>query len=159
MGSNQILPISGEVAAHRADGGGAARKQKQSLRRREVYEARTLRKTMTLPEVLLWREIKGNKLGVGFRKQHPIGDYKADFCYAAGKLVIEVDGFAHDTGDVATRDERRNAFMREEGYTVLRVPARDVLEDLGLVLDRIRLALAPLHHFVVPLPTSGEDLG
>jgi very-short-patch-repair endonuclease len=181
----EILPTRGEVAARRADGGGAVSgttsdknktkanpKQKQSLRRPEVYEARMLRRTMSLPEVLLWREIKGNKLGVGFRKQHPIGAYKADFCYADGKLVIEVDGFAHDTGDVAARDERRDAYMSDKGFTVIRFPARDVLNDIGSVLDRIRLALTPLHHAsVVPglsgglppathqtAPTSGEDL-
>jgi very-short-patch-repair endonuclease len=101
---------------------------------------------MTLPEVLLWRELKASRLGVAFRKQHPIGPYKADFCASCCKLVIEVDGFAHDTPDVALRDEKRDAFMVALGFTVLRIPARDLLEDMGQVLDRIRLALPPLHH-------------
>ena len=42
--------------------------------------ARTLREAMSLPEVLLWKALKGGKLdGLHFRKQHPQGAYVLDF--------------------------------------------------------------------------------
>jgi very-short-patch-repair endonuclease len=131
---------------------------KRSLRKRTVDEARQLRRKMSLPEVLLWQELKSAKLGVSFRKQHPIGPYKADFCCTERKLVVEVDGFVHDTLDQTLRDERRNAFMQERGFEVLRIPASDILRSLSEVLQRISLALPPLHRFAVPLPVNGEDL-
>lgn len=113
---------------------------------------------MSLPEVLLWREIKGAKLGVSFRKQHPIGVYKADFCCTEHRLVVEVDGMAHGMGDTAKHDAKRDAFLQSKGYSIMRIPALDVLNRLEFVLEAIKAALPPLHRSAVPLPASGEDL-
>jgi very-short-patch-repair endonuclease len=85
------------------------------------------RRKLSLPEGLLWRELKGKPDGVKFRKQHPLGRYAMDFYCAAAKLGIEVDGIAHDMGDRPQRDEARDAFVREQGIEVLRIPATDVL--------------------------------
>jgi very-short-patch-repair endonuclease len=42
--------------------------------------AKALRRTMSLPEVLLWKAIKGGAIDrLQFRKQHPIGPYVLDF--------------------------------------------------------------------------------
>ena len=42
--------------------------------------AKTLRRAMSLPEVLLWKAIKGRQVnGLHFRKQHPVGVYVLDF--------------------------------------------------------------------------------
>jgi very-short-patch-repair endonuclease len=93
---------------------------------------------MSLPEVLLWRYLKGSPGGVQFRKQHSIGDYFLDFYVAKLKLAI-IDGIAHDMGDRPRRDEARDAFLRGEGIEVLRIPATDVLkssEDVAEALVR-----------------------
>jgi very-short-patch-repair endonuclease len=38
--------------------------------------AKALRRTMSLPEVLLWKAIKGGAIDrLRFRKQHPVGPY------------------------------------------------------------------------------------
>ncbi|MCW1427695.1 DUF559 domain-containing protein [Novosphingobium sp. JCM 18896] len=37
--------------------------------------ARRLRRALSLPEGLLWRELKGRSQGVKLRKQHPVGPY------------------------------------------------------------------------------------
>ena len=84
---------------------------------------------MSLPEVLLWRHLKGAPDGIKFRKQHPIGDYILDFYVAGLKLAIEIDGIAHDMGDRPKRDIARNGFLRDEGIEVLRIPATDVLKS------------------------------
>ena len=70
------------------------------------------------PEVLLWQRLKGGQSGVKFRKQHPIGDYVADFYCAATRTVIEVDGEAHNRGDRPRRDIDRDRFLKENGYRV-----------------------------------------
>jgi very-short-patch-repair endonuclease len=59
--------------------------------------ARTLRKNMTLSEILLWQKIKGKQLlGYDFHRQKPILDYVVDFYCPKLKLVIEIDGDSHE---------------------------------------------------------------
>jgi very-short-patch-repair endonuclease len=80
--------------------------------------AKDLRRRMNLPEVLLWKAIKGRRLqGLHFRKQHPLGPYVLDFYCEAGRLAVEVDGASHSLGDRPQRDERRDAWLRAEGIT------------------------------------------
>lgn len=82
---------------------------------------------MTLPERLLWRELRGNPDGMKFRRQHPLGPYVLDFYCAAAKLGIEIDGIAHDMGNRPAADRSRDAFIASHGVEVLHLPASDVL--------------------------------
>lgn len=91
--------------------------------------ARRLRREMSLPERLLWRELKGRAGGLKFRKQHPVGPCVIDFYCASAKLGIEIDGIAHDMGDRPERDEMREAFIREQGIALARFLATDVLKS------------------------------
>jgi very-short-patch-repair endonuclease len=94
-----------------------------------IIQARELRRTMSLPEVLLWQELRKRPGGYKFRRQHPIVGVIADFYCPAAKLVVEVDGAAHDMGDRPKRDQRRDDELRQLGLRTLRVPAADVLRD------------------------------
>src|SRR5947199_9883447 len=92
--------------------------------------ARQLRREMTLPEVVLWRALRKRQLAGGrFRRQHPIGPYILDFYCPAVRLAIEVDGLAHDSAAVVRHDERRRAWLAEQGVRVMRIRASDVLRD------------------------------
>ncbi|OYY77943.1 MAG: hypothetical protein B7Y43_08390 [Sphingomonas sp. 28-62-20] len=134
-------PRDGEVV--RSTGGGRPR----TLRRPEVYQARRARREMSLPEVLLWQRLKGSPQGIAFRKQYPIGAYRADFYCAVAKLVIEVDGIAHDMGDRPERDIQRTMWLEAAGYRVLRIMAADVLKNADEAAQAIvAFAAAPLHH-------------
>jgi very-short-patch-repair endonuclease len=117
---------------------------------------------MSLPEVLLWQRLKGSPEGIAFRKQHPIDPYIADFYCSAARLVIEVDGEAHDRGGRPQRDEVRTAFLEERGYRVLRILAAEILKDPDSVAASIvAYAADPLHHRAArggPPPRAGEDL-
>ena len=94
------------------------------------YElARQFRKELTQPEVRLWARIKGKPEGIHFRKQHSIGPYIADFYCAAARLVIEVDGQAHNLTHVAERDEVCAAWLTAQGLEVMRINAADILRD------------------------------
>ena len=55
------------------------------------------RKKMTVAEQALWEQLRSNKLGVHFRRQHVIGMYIADFVSLKNHLIIEVDGEYHST--------------------------------------------------------------
>ena len=95
--------------------------------KRTVSKARQLRREMSLPEVLLWRELKGTAGGMKFRKQHPVGPFVVEFYCATVKLAIEVDGIAHEMDDRPERDAMRDAFARDQGIETIRVPASQVL--------------------------------
>ena len=139
--------------------------------REVVKRARKLRSEMSLPEGLLWRELRQRPGGLKFRRQHPAGIYVLDFYCAAVRLAIEVDGFAHDSIRAAKADNARTAFLRSQHIATTRIPAKAVLEDLQAVVVRIveiseqrvqRLAeepRVPLHHPADgPPPPVGEEL-
>ena len=53
---------------------------------RSVKLARKLRSEMSLPEVLLWRQLRLRPVGLKFRRQHPAGPYVLDFYCAAARF-------------------------------------------------------------------------
>ena len=108
---------------------------------RTVRRAKRLRREMTLPEVLLWQQLRGSPRGIRFRKQHAADDFVLDFFCARANLAIEVDGAAHDMGDRPARDEARDAWLAERRIETLRLPAGDVLADPVAVAEGI-IALA-----------------
>ena len=103
--------------------------------RATVLKARALRKERSLPEVLLWRELRQSDLK--FRQQHPIGPYVVDFYCASAKTCVEIDGIAHDMGNRPERDAQRTAWLEEQGYKVVRIAARDVLASPTEVADAL----------------------
>jgi len=108
-----------------------------------VKMARGLRREMSLPEVMLWQRLRLRPGGVKFRRQHPVGRSIADFYAPEAKLIVEVDGMAHDMGERPARDLERDAWLRGEGFVVLRVAAADVLRDVEAVVDGVvRVVLA-----------------
>ena len=114
--------------------------------RPEVSLARKLRREMSLPEVLLWQRLKGGQSGLKFRKQHPIGEYVADFYCAATRTAVEVDGEAHNRGDRPMRDTARDAFLAENGYRVIHIMADEVLRNADEAAAAVAaLAASPLH--------------
>jgi very-short-patch-repair endonuclease len=56
-----------------------------------------------------------------------------------------VDGVGHDDPDQMTHDARRDHWLEKNGFRVLRITAKDVLNDetLEAVLARIAQAAAP----------------
>jgi very-short-patch-repair endonuclease len=134
--------------------------------RNTVKRARKLRSEMSLPETILWRELRKRPGGHKFRRQHPAGEYVLDFYCARARLDIEVDGWVHDTPQRAERDRMRSAFLRSQGIATTRIPAQRVLEDLEAVVrrivvicdERIEQLGVPLHQPAAgPPPRAGED--
>jgi very-short-patch-repair endonuclease len=102
-----------------------------------IARARKLRREMSLTEVLLWQVLRQRPEGLKFRKQHPSGPYSADFLCHAARLVVEVDGEAHDRGNRPERDAARDRWFKERRFDVLWIPAAEVLRDLEAVVRGI----------------------
>ncbi len=119
--------------------------------------------------ILRDRQIRGFK----FRRQQPLGNYIVDFICLEARLVLEVDGGQH--GDEA--DHRRDAWLRGQGFVVLRFCNHDVLSNTDGVYQTIEAELkkhqgppasegspwgarerASAHPHPNPSPVKGEGL-
>ena len=141
-------------------GGGGPRVLQTPIK--QIKRARKLRREMSLPEVLLWDALRRRSLGLRFRRQFPSDRATVDFACLSHRLVIEVDGEQHGHGDQPQRDVARDAILQRGGFTVMRIAARDVLNDLEGVVHSIAAYCAevgPLHQpSAGPPPRAGEDL-
>ncbi|NIJ29680.1 very-short-patch-repair endonuclease [Sphingomonas insulae] len=118
------------------------------------WQSQALRRTMSLPEVPLWQQLRRRGIGHKSRKEHPAGRFTLDFSCSAARLCVEIDGEAHERGDRPKRDAFRDVWLAERGVDALRVPAREVLRDLDAVVRMIvagALERARLH----PRPAAG----
>ena len=106
-----------------------------------IRRARELRISMSLPERLLWAALRRKQTGLRFRKQHPAGPYVLDFYCDSAKLCVEVDGESHDF--TARHDRARDLWLAARGVKTLRVPARDVLDDVDAVVRYISAVAGP----------------
>ena len=104
--------------------------------------ARRLRKQPTEAEQRLWSRLRGEQLGVAFRRQHPIKGYIVDFYAPAVKLAVEVDGGQHATAGL--REEIRTRALTGQGISVLRFWNNEVLGNTEGVSRAIQTVLAHL---------------
>ena len=103
--------------------------------------ARQNRREMTESETVLWNALRNEFRGIKFRRQHPIGDYIADFLCLKAKLVIEVDGGYHDKPQQQLEDQWRTEFLQSKGYRVIRFTNEEVLGNTNETLTVISNAL------------------
>ncbi|MGA7426008.1 MAG: endonuclease domain-containing protein, partial [Rhodoplanes sp.] len=105
----------------------------------KTSRARRLRRSSTDAELKLWRHLRSRTLcGFKFVRQEAIGPYIVDFVCRERRLIIEVDGGQHA---IDARDKGRDAFLRSQGYRVLRFWNNDVLTNTTGVLETIADAL------------------
>ena len=121
---------------------------------RPTERAKQLRNAATPPEKRLWLQLKGRQIAdAKFSRQMPVGPYFADFLCREHKLVVEVDGQSHDM--TFDHDRARTAFLRRQGYRVLRFSNRDVMNNLDGVIASIAAALTPTPLAAQAAPPAG----
>src|SRR5688572_14371459 len=125
-GTDQPSPLRGE--------GGAKRRVRGSVSR-----ARSLRRNETDTEGRFWEIVRDRRLGGHkFVRQFPVGPYFADFACRAARLIVELDGSQHDG---STTDVVRTAYLKAQGYSVLRFWNGDVLHNRDIVVEIIAAVL------------------
>jgi len=85
-------------------------------------EVNGLRNDPTEAELLLWKELKGKKLGIKFRKDHIINEFVIDFVCLAKKLVIKI-------GDLNPEDKTTET-LESLGYKVLYFSEDEILNEI-----------------------------
>jgi len=100
--------------------------------------ARKLRKDMTFGEVLMWNELKEDKLwGFDFDRQRCIDNYIVDFYCKNLRLAIEVDGMYHYHEEVSLKDDIRQQKLESLGVRFLRFTESEMKNDMKNVIRAI----------------------
>jgi very-short-patch-repair endonuclease len=105
---------------------------------RIAVRARTLRKAMNEPEIMLWSRLKGRGMDRPiFRRQVGYESMIFDFYCPAARLAVEIDGATHWDEDKRAKDAARDAWLARRGIEVVRIGAGAVYQDLGGVADAV----------------------
>ena len=110
-----------------------------------------MRASPTEAERRIWAILRGHSLsGFKFKRQQIIGSYIADFVNFERRLIIEVDGSQHvdNAYDIA-----RDAWLKAQGFRVVRFWNNDTLSETSVVADAIWSAL---HQSLPPLPAAAR---
>ncbi len=103
------------------------------------YEnARINRKNNTDAETVLWEQLRNNKLGYKFRRQHPVEGFITDFACSARGLIVEVDGGYHSNPDQEKYDAARTKEIEQRGFIIMRFTNAEVKENVYAVRDKIK---------------------
>ena len=122
------------------------KKTNQNMNRRPIIPynprlkelARQLRNKSTLPEVLLWLQLKGKQMkGYDFHRQKPIDNYIVDFFCHELMLAIEIDGESHSWEKAGANEDIRQSTIEYFGISFLRFDDKDVKQNMGFVLNTI----------------------
>ena len=107
-----------------------------------LANAKSMRSHQTEAESKLWYHLRAHRfMGLKFKRQKPVGRYIADFVCWEHRLIVELDGGQH--AEEAAYDRQRDAWLRSQGYTVLRFWNHEVMGEMEGVLEQIRCAVAP----------------
>jgi very-short-patch-repair endonuclease/16S rRNA G966 N2-methylase RsmD len=137
FGSGSHSPLEGESKSLQDDfgGGSTSLSQERKYNTKHTELARNLRKNQTETESLLWSKLSNKSLNFKFRRQQPIGDYIVDFICFETKLIIELDGSGHL--EKQEEDFKRDNFLKEQGFRVLRLWNNEFLENIEGTLTLI----------------------
>lgn len=109
-----------------------------------INKARYLRKEETEVEKILWEELRNRKLGVKWRRQHPIAKFILDFYAPSIKLAIELDGGGHVQN--IEYDKLRTVYLETNRIHVIRFWNTEIENNLSLVIGKIKEEIKSLTH-------------
>jgi len=117
--------------------------------------ARELRAQETAPEHALWQQLRAKRFaGYKFRRQQPLGRFVVDFVCFSRRLIVELDGGQH--ADAAQYDARRDAWLKQAGFSILRFWNNEWAARQEAVLETIWRALQEPPPLPNPSPARGE---
>jgi very-short-patch-repair endonuclease len=77
--------------------------------------------------------------GYYVKTQVPCGKYRIDLALPTYKIAIECDGHQyHSTPEQKAHDRRKNAYLRQQGWKVLRFSGRAIHWNLPKILAKIQ---------------------
>jgi very-short-patch-repair endonuclease len=97
--------------------------------------ARAMRHESTDAETALWRLLRDRRLAsLKWRRQVPLGDFIVDFVCLEHRVIVECDGSQHAENQY---DDGRDAWLRSQGFAIVRFWNHEVLRERANVIDTI----------------------
>lgn len=153
---DSLLPFGERVAGEEQTQIKSRTKEERSALIKQF--AREMRHAPTDAEQRLWYFLRDRRLGgYKFRRQHPVGNYIADFACIEGRLIVELDGGHHAEIFQQEKDKVKTAFFTQRGFRVLRFWNHQVLNDTQAVLEEILRVLEESPH-PNPLPFGEREM-
>ncbi len=113
----------------------------QRVSKEKLKDARTLRRTMTKAEEILWDYLRNRQCGgFKFRRQQIIEGFIADFYREQAQLVIEADGGIHNDPDVKENDAHREKVFKAREIITLRFRNDEIEKQTEAVVKKIEEA-------------------
>ena len=98
-----------------------------------------LRNNSTSAESALWNLLKSRQLyGRKFRRQYSCDNFIVDFCCPSEKIIIELDGNVHGDYYQIVKDARRENYLKNLGFTIIRFENKWIFQDPDFVLGEIK---------------------
>ncbi|HET9177452.1 MAG TPA: endonuclease domain-containing protein [Terriglobia bacterium] len=107
-----------------------------------TQRVRELRHAQTEAERHAWHLLRDRRLGLKFRRQHPIENYVVDFYCCELRVAVELDGGVHSQPSRMRKDAAKDAYLGKLGVRVLRLPNGLVTEDPERFVRKVREAAA-----------------
>jgi very-short-patch-repair endonuclease len=119
--------------------------------------ARDLRRQQTEHEKLVWQRLRNCRFAnFKFRRQFPLGNYIVDFICLERRLILELDGGQHGEPAQEDYDARRDAWLRSQGFKMLRFWNHQVNTEWEVIEDTLWEELQRTPSPPTPLPRRGE---
>jgi very-short-patch-repair endonuclease len=101
-------------------------------------------KNMSYPEEKFLNKL----ISEGLDKQHlivreySVFPFYIDFAFINEKIAIEIDGSQHELPDIKIRDAKKDKLLNNQGWRILRIPAKNVLFNIDETLKQTAIFLS-----------------
>ena len=97
---------------------------------------------VTNPHLLIKNGMIKGGLYDGFKTSQRLFYFEIDELNMFLKLCLEIDGdYWHSLPKKQIADKRKNTYLKNKGFTVLRIKEKDIYKDIDKCINRIREAI------------------
>jgi very-short-patch-repair endonuclease len=115
----------------------------QKIDKAKIQQAKELRRIMTPAEKVVWDHVRNGRIcGIKVRRQQVIEGFIVDFYCNKARLVIEIDGNIHTTGEQKEYDQQRKKVLEAHGLSEMRFTNDEVMNNITHVVSIITEAVS-----------------
>lgn len=115
------------------------KKHEHNYTNESLAKSKQLRSDMTIFEQKLWYYLRAKRFfNLKYKRQVPIGKYIVDFACKDKMYIIELDGSGHLEKKQTEHDMIRDEYLKNQGYSILRIYNNDINNNIETVLQKIK---------------------
>lgn len=114
-------------------------------KRSECLNSKNFKSEVWFRQILIENGFCHNKSHWGYSMNHPVYPFFIDFAFVSMKIGLEVDGAEHRKKKGLAVDEKRDEFLRVNGWFVYRIPYPCKPKTVSLIMDVLTTAKSFLH--------------